>query len=196
MQRHFILAVAFAAACTTFSANAQVVNASFTGLVESQIDSGFEVNAPVSGSFSYDLGSASFLSYSFGGFDVASGHGSSAVFSPDQYSAYYSAQLSPVEQGGTLNSTFTLDLEAGIDPWAAASAISLLTDAGQLSTNLDISASTFGFYTGNADGTQIHSAMARLAALTVTTPVPEPGTFALLALGLGALALGRALRPG
>ena len=194
MPRLSFLAAAFAAAFTTFSANAVVVNASFTGLVQSQAGSGAAIGAPVSGSFAYDTGSGSFLSYSIGGFSVAPGHGSSAAFSPDQYSALYTAQLSPVQQGGTLNSTFTLDLEALNTPWAAGSAIALLSDAGQLVADLDLTYSTFGFYTGNADGTGVRSLSAQLTGLTVAGPVPEPGTSALMALGLGALALGRAQR--
>jgi len=194
MQRLSLLALGLAAACATFSANAVVVDANFTGVVQSQTGSGFAVNAPISGSFAYDTGSASFLSFSIGGFGVAPGYASSAVFSADHYGAYYSAQVSPVPLGGTLNSTFTLDLEAGTNPWASGSAIALLSDASQLAGNLDFSASTFSFYTGNADGTQVRSATAGLTGLTVTTPVPEPGTFALLAFGLSGLMLGRAKR--
>ena len=193
MQRLSILAVALSAACTAFSANAVVVNASFTGTVQSQISSGFAINAPISGSFAYDTSSASFVTFSIGGFSVAPGYASIAAFSADQNSAYYMAQLSPVP-GGTLNSTFTLDLEAGANPWASASVISLLSDATQLASNLDFTASTFKFYTGNADATQVHSATAGLTGLTVTAPVPEPGTGALLAIGLVGLMLGRAKR--
>ena len=194
MQCLSVLAVTLATACATVSANAVVVNANFAGIVQSQSGSGFAVNAPISGSFAYDIGSASFLSFSIGGFAVAPGYASSAAFSADHYSAYYTAQLSPVSQGGTLNSSFVLDLEAAVNPWASGSAVALLSDAGQLSDNLDYGASTFSFYTGNSDGTQVHAATAGLTGLTIAAPVPEPGTFALLAVGLGGLVLSRAKR--
>lgn len=189
MPRSFLSTAALLATCTVFSAHAAVVNASFTGLVETQTSTGFAVNAPISGSFAYDTGSASFLSFSIGGFNVAPGYGSSAAFSPDLYSALYTAQLSPVQQGGTLNSSFTLDLEAASNPWSASSAVALLGDAPQLASDLDLSSSFFSFYTGNSDGTQVHSLTAGLTGLTVVGPVPEPGTYALMVFGLGALAL-------
>lgn len=187
MPRLSLLSVAFAATLTTLSAHAVVVNASFTGLVQSQTNAGFALNSAISGSFAYDTGSASFVSYNVGGQNVAPGYASLSSFSADLYSANYLAQVSPVPLGTGMNSTFGLDLEALNSTWASSSPISLLTDSKQLASNLDTPSSSFRYYMANADGTQVHSVVAQLTGLNVVAAVPEPSTCALLALGLGAV---------
>ena len=189
MKRLALLSFALAAAFTTLSAQAVVVNASFTGQVQSQTGTGFAPNTPISGSFAYDTASASFVSYVVGGESVATGYTSAASLTPDGYTALYTAQLSPVQSGVSVNSTFSLDLE-GVQPWTGSSAISLLTDTAQLASNLDLQDSSFRFYTANADGTSVRTVVAELTGVSaVVAAVPEPSTTALLSLGLGALAL-------
>src|SRR5262249_61623280 len=55
--------------------------------------------------------------------------------------------------------------------------------SGVLAANLDKSLSSFGFYSGNSNGTDVHSLT---ASLTSIQAVPEPAS---LALSLGGLAL-------
>ena len=186
MNRMSMLPLAMAAALATSAAHAVVVSATFTGLVQSQVNAGFVLDSPITGSFAYDTASSEFLSYAIGGQSVAAGFQSTASLTPDLYTALYTAQLSPLQPGITVNSTFSLDLE-GFAPWTAASAIGLLGDASQLSANLDLPDSTFRFYTANADGSGVRSAVAQLTGISAVAAVPEPGTFALLALGLGAV---------
>jgi hypothetical protein len=96
--------------------------------------------------------------------------------------------------GGSLNSTFALDLE-GINPFPTTdTAAGLLTDANQLTGNLDKGASSFNYYMANADGSGIKSLTASLASISVTTAVPEPTTWALMLAGIGMLGLRRARR--
>jgi hypothetical protein len=198
MKRVSILAAAFVAAITSLSAHADVLDAKFFGTVQSQNNAGFTIDSPISGEFFYDTDSQKYLSFSIGGQSVAPSFASTASLTPDMFTALYRAQVSPVATGGTLNSTFTLDLEALNAPWSAGSAAQLLMDAGQLASNLDTDNSTFGFFTANADGTGIESVTAALDGLTVTTvaAVPEPSTVALFVGGLGLLGVRRRIRRG
>lgn len=186
MKTLSLLPLALAAAFTALSAQATVVTADFSGLVQSQTNAGFSLGSPISGTFSYDTDTASFLSYTIGGQDAASGFRSTATFTPDRYSAFYTAQASPLQPGVAFNSTFTLDLE-GNAPWTGATAIGLLGDAAQLAADLDLADSSFGFYRADASGSNVHSVSAQLTALNLVAPVPEPATGALLALGLAAI---------
>lgn len=184
MKRLLKLAVAIAAVATSLSAHASVIDAKFSGTVGSQVNTSFAVGTPISGEFSYDTFAGRYLSFMVGGESVAPGYSSLASITPDQYSAIYQAQLSPV-LGGTVNSTFAVDLE-GLSPWPFWDPMALLLDAGQLATNLDTSLSNFGFYTANADGTGVRSLNAMLTGFRVTA-VPEPGTAALLLVGVAAV---------
>ena len=199
MQRLLTLAVAVAAVATTLSAHAEVIDATFSGTVSAQTGTPFALGATIGGEFTYDTSTSSYVSFKVGGQSVAAGYASTADFSPDLYTALYRAQLSPVPQGGEpnstfLNSTFVVDLEALNAPWASANPIALLSSNAQLAGNLDKINSSFGYYTANADGTNIKSVTASLASLVVTT-VPEPATALLFAAGAALLGL-RSVRRG
>lgn len=184
MKRLLKLAVAVAAVATSLSVHASVIDAKFSGTVASQVNTSFAVGTPISGEFFYDTFAGRYLSFMVGGQSVAPGYSSSASITPDQYSAIYQAQLSPV-LGGAVNSTFAVDLE-GLSPWPFRDPMALLLDAGQLAANLDTSLSNFGFYTANADGTGVRSLNAMLTGIRVSA-VPEPGTAVLLLVGVAAV---------
>lgn len=195
MQRLSFLAVAVAAVAVPLSAHADVIDARFSGTVQSQANAGFSLNSPITGEFIYDSSSARYLSFVIGGQSIAPGFASTAELTPDRYTALYRAQVSPVSLGGMLNSTFTLDLEALNAPWPSNGAIALLVSFSQLVGNLDTANSSFGFYTANADGTGIRSVSATLNNLQVSA-VPEPTSVALLLAGIAAIGSRRARRAG
>jgi hypothetical protein len=190
MQAIRNLAAALVAACTCLSAQAVVIHATFSGTVQDETETRFSVNDAISGEFFYDSATNTFVSFTIGGQSVARGFQSKAGITPDQYSAIYEAQVSPV-LGGELNSTFTLDLE-GVNPWPTGDAVALLLDSASLASNLDTSASSFSFYVAEADGTDIHRLTASLGTLTVA--VPEPAALPLMFLGLAAIGLRRLRR--
>ena len=191
MKRLLQLACAATAILATAPASATLIDARFSGLVDSQRNTTFVTGAAVAGEFIYDTLTSRYVLFTIGGQSVAPGYLSSASITPDLYSAFYQAQLSPVVSGGTVNSTFTLDLES-LNRWPSGNAVALLLNATQLATNLDTSLSTFGFFTGNADGTNIRSLSATLTGIRVA--IPEPETALLLLVGLAALVLPRRLR--
>lgn len=174
------LAAACAALVTTLSTNAAAIDAKFTGQVVSQTGTSFAVGSTISGEFVFDTVSNSFTMFQIGGQSSAPGYVSKADITPDQYTALYQAQISPVELGETLNSTFAVDLE-GLAKWPGTNAIDLLTNAA-LMPNLDFPASSFGFFIANADGTGQHSVNASLGSFLITA-VPEPTTVLLFVTG-------------
>lgn len=179
-----IAAVALAAA--TLSAQATVLDAKFSGTVDSETNSGFAVSAPITGAFRFDTDTGKYLTFTVGGRSVAAGYASMADMTPNGVSAIYQAQVSPVT-GGSLNSSFTLDLEAQT-VWPSLDAVALLSNASQLATHLDTTFSSFGFYVAQADGTDVHALTAVLGSISVSA-VPEPTSLALMALGLAGLGL-------
>jgi len=186
MKHLLVAAAALAAIAATQSAAADVIDARFLGLVASQLNTSFSVGAAIAGEFLYDTSTSRYLSFVVGGQSIAPGFVSTATMTPDLYSAIYQVQLSPVPLPGTRNSTFTVDLE-GQNPWPSNNALGLLSNAGQLATNLDTSLSNFGYYNANGDGTDVHSLNATLSSFQVSA-VPEPGTAALMLVGLVAAA--------
>lgn len=180
MKNSLKLAAACAALVTTLSANADTIDAKFTGQVASQTGTSFAIGSTISGGFIFDTVSNSFTMFQIGGQSSAPGYVSKANITPDQYTALYQAQVSPVEFGGTLNSTFVVDLE-GLAKWPGTNAIDLLTNAA-LIPNLDFPASSFGFFIANADGTGQRSVNASLGSFLITA-VPEPTTVLLLVAG-------------
>lgn len=189
MKRLLKLAACVVAVATTLSAQADVIDAKFSGTVASQTNTTFAVGAAIAGRFVYDSYTDRYLSFTVGSQSVAPGYASSADITPDLYSAIYQAQVSPV-QGGTFNRTFSLDLE-GLSRWPSNNAVALLTNAVQLATNLDTASSSFGYYTANADGTGVRSVNATLTGIQVSA-VPEPSSMALLLVGVAAVGLRRA----
>lgn len=176
---------------TAGASHASIIDARFSGTVSDQVNTTLAVGAAISGEFFYDTAIRRYLSFTIGGQSAAPGYVSSASVTPDLYSAIYQAQVSPLN-GGSTNSTFFVDLE-GIDPWPSNNAALVLLNTAQLATNLDTAFSTFGFFTGNPDGTSVRSLNAAIAAIQVTA-IPEPGSAALLLIGATALCLRRARR--
>ncbi len=168
------------------TAQANILDARFDGTVNTQTNTSFSIGNAISGEFLYDTAVGRFLSFTIGGQTVAPGYTSSASITPDLYTALYQAQVSPLS-GGTTNSTFVVDLEA-INQWPSTNALALLQNAVQLNSNLDTTLSNFGFYNANADGTNIRSLNATLASIRVAA-IPEPGTVALVVIGLSAIGL-------
>ena len=187
MKQLLNLIMAIAAVVTPLSSHADVIDARFSGTVQSQTGTPFSINAPISGAFAFDTGTNSFTSFAIGGVAVAAGYGSTAEITPDQYSALYRAQLSPVGQGGTLNSTFIVDLE-GVNKWPSFDAVALLTNSSWVTSNLDTTLSSFGYYIANADGTNIRQVTASLSNFTVAA-IPEPSSVALMMVGAVLLGL-------
>jgi hypothetical protein len=213
MKKALILAIAATVAAAATPARAavapgEVLDVTFSGTVaQTAGNTGYALGASVTGEFVYSTTTSSVDFFTVAGQSIPTGFDSTATtLLPPSYSAFYTAQISPVAQGGTINNTFNLDLEALNTPWPSpsngqnltADAIALLTNTSQLRTNLDTvntdpgavigNNSTFGYYTANADGTNIVSLTADLTSINVS--VPEPASVMLLAtafLGLGAI---------
>lgn len=194
MKRVSTLGLAIAALATLAAplahAQASVLDVTFSGVVSTETGAASAVGSTVSGEFLYNTATGSFLSFSIDGQSVAPGFASLLSQTPDTYSSTYTAQVSPVATGGTLNSTFALDLES-LNGWPEAP-VALLQDATQLATNLDTPLSdpadlgvysSFTYYTGNANGTNVNTLTATLESIQVNS-VPEPGSYALMLLGL------------
>jgi PEP-CTERM motif len=189
MKSLLTLSLAVVALSTTVSAQAVIIDAKFSGKVTEQVGTTFAVNAAISGQFLYDTDLSKYTSFVIGGLSVAPGYSSIADMTPDRNTVLYEAQVSALNPGVTVNNTFKLNLEAGGNPFPAVTAIALLTNSG-LASNLDPLVSSFGYYTANANGTNIKSLSASLTSLTVTA-VPEPSTALMLAAGAAVLALSR-----
>ena len=193
MHRFFRFTAACALAASSFAAHAGLIDARFNGTVFTQQNSTFAVGSALAGEFVYDTAIGRYVSFVIGGLSVAPGFRSTAAITPDLSTAIYQAQVSPLD-GGSTNSTFNLTLGA-ITTFPSANAIALLLNAAQLTTNLDLDFSEFGFFTANADGTNQRSATASLGAIRITA-VPEPESIALLVIGAAALGLRRVGRTG
>ena len=195
-----VLVIAALAAVVPAHASVYVVD--FMGIVyQTQGATGNAIGNTVPGHFDLDSVTGNYLDFTIAGKSIAPGYTSSASIVPPFYDALYTAQVSPLDTGGSTNSTFTLDLSS-LTSWPTTlTTYTLLTDKNQLSTNLDtinnpLSAfpSAFSYYTSNADGTNVVALAAHLTSITSTVAVPEPTTFALLAFALVGLGLFARLR--
>jgi hypothetical protein len=193
-----VLAIATLAAVATVPAHAgPIYMVNFTGIVDqTQGATGESIGSTVTGHFDLDGGTGNFLDFTIAGKSVAPGYTSMASIGPALFDAIYTAQVSPVLSTNTPNSTFSLDLSSLTNWPSTDTALTLLTDKTQLTTNLDtitnpLSAfpSTFDYFTANADGTNIVSLSANLTSIAATV-TPEPASLALVA---GALVLGLGL---
>ena len=174
-------------------AHAAIYDARFTGTVaSSQGITGAAVGSTVTGEFIYNSASNTYTLFTVAGVSATAPFTSLASLTPDKSSAIYQAQTSAVQQGGTTNRSFTVDLE-GLNPWPVAfgDASGVLALGSALTSNLDTAGkplsqfpSTFGYNLAQADGTAATRLTANLTTISVTVPgvaVPEPGSMALLA---------------
>ncbi len=193
-MKKLLLSFTLIAAAAASPARAAIIDATFNGTVASQSGTSATVGQAITGEFVYDTLLGAYTRFTIGAASISAGYASRATLTPDRFSALFQAQISPVSQGGTVNQTFTVDLE-GLSPWTAANAVAVLASA-QLATNLDTAGnpagtfpSTFGYNLSNSDGSGTRRVSANLAAIQVTTAnVPEPASLGLVAaalLGLG-----------
>lgn len=179
-------------------AQAAILDARFSGTVISQSGTNSALGSTVSGEFIYNTGTSAYTSFTIAGLSAAPGSASTAALTPDGTDATYRAQISAVQQGGSVNQTFVLDLESltnFVQPVLPTSAVALLTNASELAT-LDLASnpasqfpSTFGYSLANANGTGVSRLTADLVNLQVF--VPEPASLALLAAACAGLAMRR-----
>jgi hypothetical protein len=184
-----ILAISTLAVLSAAPAHADVIySVNFTGTVyQTQGATGQSVGSTVTGHFDLDSTTASYLDFTIAGKSVAAGYTSFATIGPALTDAMYTAQVSPVSSGMPSNNTFSLDLSS-LTTWPSTdTAYTLLTDTAQLANNLDTItnplsafASTFNYYTANADGINVVALAANLTSFTATA-VPEPGGIVLIA---------------
>src|SRR5215471_5011887 len=188
---------AIAALAVVVPAHAAVIySVNFTGTVsQTQGATGQAIGSTVSGHFDLDGGTGNFLDFTIAGRSVAAGYQSVASIGPALTDAIFTAQVSPLSSGLPSNSSFTLDLSA-LTTWPSTdTALTLLTDRAQLTTNLDLVTnplsafpSTFGYYTANANGTNVVSLNANLTSITAVAS-PEPASLVLLVSSLVGLGL-------
>jgi PEP-CTERM motif len=185
-------------------AQAAIYDARFTGTVaSSQGSTGAAVGSTVAGEFIYNSNNNTYSLFTVAGVSATAPFTSLASLTPDKSSAIYQAQVSAVQQGGTDNRSFTVDLE-GLNPWPVAfgDAPGVLTLDGGITSNLDIAGgarsqfpSTFGYNLAQSSGTVAARLTANLTTINVTVSgvaVPEPGSMALLAtVALGLLGVRR-----
>ena len=172
---------AVAALALAAPAHAVVINATYTGAVTSQLNSGFTVGSTVTGSFSYDSDLRDFPSFTIAGF--AKPAGAVPTVSNDGSTALYRSQVSAVPAGSGANSTLAVELDGAFptrDP------VTLLLLPG-LFASLDAT-SSLNVLRSDAAGTP--AGTVRLtAALTgfSATAIPEPASLALLGAALAGL---------
>jgi hypothetical protein len=110
MKYTLSLAISAVAAALAAPAHAMLYDVSFSGLVtQTQGATGDSVGDTISGEFVLN-DAGSFLSYTIDGHSAPAGFDSSAGIVPSLTDAIYTAQISPVATGGTINSTFSLGL--------------------------------------------------------------------------------------
>lgn len=185
----FVSTVLLAAA----PAHAAIYDAKFTGVVTTaQGSTGFAAGSTVIGEFIYDTSSTTYSLFTVAGVAATAPFTSLASLTPNKSTALYQAQASSVQQGGTTNRSFTVDLE-GLSPWPVAfgDAAGVLGLGSALTSNLDTAnkplsqfPSTFGYNLAQSNGTATAILTANLTSINVTVPgvaVPEPGSIALLA---------------
>lgn len=176
------LTIGLLAASLTAPASAAIYSTTFSGTVSSQSGTIYSVGNAVNGSFTYSSDAGRYLNFSIDGFSASGAYNSIASVTPgaNPFTALFETQISATSQGGNLNQTLALDLEA-LTNFTASTALGVLTTP-TLSGQLDPTLSNFTYFSGTASGTNIVSLTAALTQ--VTTQVPEPATLALLAAPL------------
>ena len=184
------LAVALAA-----PANAALYTSTFAGQVTAQQGTSYAAGSAISGSFTYNSDTSSFLNFTIGTFSAAAPYTSKIATAPgnalNPVSALYTAQNSSVQTGGN-NQSFTLDLEAAGN-FKSPSALIILADP-TITSQLDAALSQFSYYSGTPSGTAVRSLTASLNTVSTTVSgaaVPEPASLLLLAAPMLGLAFAR-----
>lgn len=198
MKTTLAVAIAALAAASSLPARAGNYTVDFSGIVyEADGSASAAIGSTISGQLVLIGDPGTIGSFVIDGVSAPAGFDSTADIVPALTDAIYEAQVSPVAQGGTLNTTLALDLSSLTTFPSTDDASTLLTDTTQIPSNLDDTVtdpslsgfpSTFDYYIANSNGAVIAAEYANLSSLSVT--VPEPASLALLAasvLGLGAV---------
>ena len=178
-----LLAPGLLLAALAAPADAAIYSTSFSGTVTQQTGTTNSVGSTVNGAFVYSSDAGGFVSFTIDGVSATPPYTSIVSATPgvNPYSVLFEAQTSAVQQGGTTNRNFALDLEGPFPGgFSSSTALGILTSP-TLKSQLDPTLSQFSYLIANANGTAIQSLTAALTISSLNTAVPEPVSLALLA---------------
>lgn len=190
MRKIFLLlAPGLLIAAAAAPANATVYNTSFSGTVTTATGVANAVGSTVAGSFSYDTSTSTYQSFTIGSFSASQPFSSIATTVPsgasNPYEAIFEALTASAQTGGTVNSSFTLDLLSNTN-FTGTSAFSVLTNPGSLETQANsfdgnFSSFSYSYGTPTANTQSLIVALNPTSLSTTATNVPEPASMLLLA---------------